>query len=153
MADNLQDLITKALGVAPAVPETSPSASLTVPPRPKPIYEYRISVTRTEYGAAYIYATSAQAAFDKVTEYDLSWDDAGDIDWDDALSEQQGQEPDNQDALDEWDDTYGNRYTAEGRPKCSACEAELSETQLTLNLNNDNEWFCTNCYHNNVIYP
>lgn len=147
MSQNLQDLITKTLGVVHTAPAAPKFAASAVPERPEPEYEFRISVYRNEYGSAYIRATSADAAFDQASSDDIQWDDCGDIQWDGADTEQVDDEPVNQDELDDWDDKYGNKYTAEGTPKCSGCNWETSNPtqKLRLNPDDDNEWFCEDC--------
>lgn len=146
MSDNLQDLITKTLGVVHTAPAAPKFASSAVPERPEPEYEFRISVYRNEYGSAYIRATSAHAAFDLVSSDDVNWDDCGDIEWDGADTEQMEDDPVNQDELDAWDEKYGSKYTHDGSPKCSGCEDEMSEKKLKQSPNDDNEWFCEDCY-------
>jgi hypothetical protein len=150
MSDNLQDLITKTLGVVHTAPAAPKFASSAVPERPEPEYEFRISVYRSEYGSAYIRATSADAAFDQASSDDIQWDDCGEIQWDGADTEQMDDEPVNQQEIDEWDDKYGRKYTSEGTPKCTACDDEMSEKKLRQSPNDDNEWFCDDCYDDNV---
>lgn len=151
MSYNLEDLITKTLGVVPTAKAPTKFASCVVPERPAPEYEFRIKVYRQEYGVVFVQAKSADAAFDVVDVEYVHWNDYGDIEWDGA--EQSIDHPLNQNALDEWDYLYGSKYHNDGTPKCSGCDESLSEQKLTQSPNDDKEWFCTDCYHQHVIYP
>lgn len=155
MSDNLQDLIARSLGVVPQAPAAtaytpSPKKLGAVPPKPEPQYEYRISVSRQEYGSVYITSTSTDSAFDEATADDIQWDDCGDIDWDASEVEQTSYTPENQSEIDDWEASYGTKYTDDGEPKCSDCGYEYAVNDLKLNPTDDNEWFCTDCYAENV---
>lgn len=153
MSQNLQDLITKTLGVVQTAPAaTAPAAPkfASSPERPEPQYEFRISVVRLEYGGAVITASSPKEAFDLAGSEDIDWYKTGDTDWDSADTEQISNHPVNQDEIDEWDDKYGRKYTADGDPKCTACDEEMSENKLRPSPLDDNEWFCDDCYDDNV---
>lgn len=147
MSQNLQDLITKTLGVVHTAPAAPKFASSAVPERPEPEYEFRISVYRSEYGSAYIRATSAGAAFDLVGSDDISWEDYGDVNWEDACTEQVDDDPVNLKDIEEWDEKYGDKYSHDGTPKCSGCgwETSFPQQELTLNPDDDTEWFCKDC--------
>lgn len=116
------------------------------PERPEPVWEYRISVYRSEYGSAYIQATSAEAAMDEVGSGDIDWDDHGDIEWGSADVEQvDGDTPANQDELDDWDEKFGNKFDHDGEPKCSACDENFRFDDLTQDPGDLNAWYCPEC--------
>jgi hypothetical protein len=150
MSQNLQDLITKTLGVVPAhAPLAAPAAPKShsgwAPARPTPMYEFRVDVSRSEYGSVYVTAADASDAYDSADSGDISWDDYGDINWGDT--EQQSDDPVNQDELDEWDDQYDNKYDTDGEPKCSDCQTCYKASELTPN-DDDDAWYCADCESN-----
>lgn len=116
------------------------------PERPVPVWEYRISVSRTEYGSAYIHATSKEAAMDEVGSSDIDWNDSDEIDWDSADVEQtDDDEPANKDDLDEWDDKYDNKFDHDGEPKCSGCSDNCHVDDLTQDPGDSHAWYCHDC--------
>lgn len=139
--------------VAAAAPITSPfskNKNSWAPPRPAELYEYRVDVTRSEYGSAFITAESADSAFEQVSSGDIDWNDSGDIDWDSANTERSGDEPANQDELDEWDAKFGNKFDIDGEPKCSDCEDNFRAEDLVQDPGDSHAWYCDSCAVNNL---
>jgi len=151
MAD-LSDVIMQTLSVVPSAPighavSGTPKSKIGwAPPRPEPKYEYRIAVSRSEYGYCYIVATSAEEAYDNAEYDDIQWEDSGDVDWGGADAEKVNKTPDNEDEIDEWESKYGNRFDSDGEPLCSECRNLYPAAELTSEENEDH-WYCTECLH------
>jgi hypothetical protein len=153
MSENLQDLITKTLGVVPTAPISAPKAPVKhygIPDRPTPRYEYRVSVSRTEYGTAYVTAASDDDVYDAV--YEVDWIDSGDESYDDY--ELVDDEPVNLGALEEWDSQYGHKYDHDSDPKCTNCEDNYPLSSLHVDPDDAREsWYCASCCEELDILP
>lgn len=157
MTQNLSDIIAAKLGmVEPVVtmPKASPVSSSSgktttgwAPPRPVPLYSFRVEVSRNEYGVTYVTAATAEDAAMQWDEVD--WCDCGDAEVDSV--EQDTNEPDNEDELEAWDCEYGSKHGTDGSPKCSSCEDEFSSSvYLTQDPKDDHAWYCDDCCPNHI---
>lgn len=142
---SLESHLSTILGVVEPPRVAAASRAESVPERPQPLYEYRITVYRHEYGTAFITATNASDALDQCQSEDIDWSESGDIEWHGADTEQESDEPVNRDDIEAWDDQYGNRYDAEGDPKCSNCDSNYPADKLAIDPDDSNAWYCCDC--------
>lgn len=138
---SLDDTLSTILGVVepPPAPKVA-RAKHRAPPKPTPMYEFRVRLSRVEYGTAWVTAADEEDARDDYG--DVDWYDSGDTEVDDV--ERESDEPANQDDLDHWEAEYGDRFDEDGDPICSDCASPLNANELADVSSND-PWYCADC--------
>lgn len=143
--------IQKILGVVPPPPPPAPEPKKMnwkdwAPARPEPLYQFTVSMSKSQYGTVTVHAT------DKHDAQEQGWHNEPD-DWEDGdvdiyQVDKDDEEPVNQADIESWDDQYGAKYDIDGQPLCSECGTTVSAAaELTSNAEGD-RWFCASCLSN-----